>query len=143
MTQKQGHFTPQASEVLDQELKDFGDLLRERATREAFSARGEPIEVTASDVKKARDALVKEKKYADVQLDRFRALSSAMGTGLVAVGAVWYFTGFQGSWPPEDLGQVILMAYGLMFLLMAASPTLFRLVFRRFLPRLGRETRED
>jgi len=47
-------FTDEAASLLDRESKQLTEELREAAVNEALRSRGEPVEVTASDVRKAR-----------------------------------------------------------------------------------------
>jgi len=52
-------FTEEAIKLLEQETKRFGEELKEEAVNEALRSRGEPVEVTASDVRRAREMFQK------------------------------------------------------------------------------------
>jgi hypothetical protein len=54
MTPMATQFTKEADKMLRRLADDFGEDLLLAATEEAFVSRGEPVEVTASDVMKAR-----------------------------------------------------------------------------------------
>jgi hypothetical protein len=49
-------FTEEAMKLLEKEGKALADELRQAAINEALSSRGEPVEVTASDVRKAKES---------------------------------------------------------------------------------------
>jgi hypothetical protein len=47
-----GVFTPEAEQLLEEQTKEIMSELRKASIEEAFQSRGEPVEVTASDVKR-------------------------------------------------------------------------------------------
>src|SRR5437667_3894105 len=52
-------FTSEAARILEEESKLLIDELRQEAIDQALSSRGQPVEVTASDVRRARLRFVK------------------------------------------------------------------------------------
>jgi hypothetical protein len=53
-------FTDEATKLLETESKRMANDLREAAVNEALRSRGEPVEVTASDVRKAQELFRKQ-----------------------------------------------------------------------------------
>lgn len=53
-----GTFTKEAEQLIDAEIKEISTELRSAAMDEALRSRGEPVEITASDVRRARKRLV-------------------------------------------------------------------------------------
>lgn len=107
-------FTTQAEEALDEEARDFAALLRQRAARQALTARGEPVEVTASDVLQAREELVrKEREKKDERVERLRILSGTLGLLILATSVVLSLDSTSGIGGGSRILPLSLMVYGL------------------------------
>ena len=131
MSTRSGEFTSQAETLLVTETEDFGVLLRGRAAEEAFKARGEPVEVTASDVQRASDWMLGETTKTP--------RPGAMARGITRVGimlcaAALFMEVIMGKtsfadFPMNFLSEGVLM-YGIVLLLVGQWPKLIPGPFR-------------
>ena len=78
-------FTEEAGKLLDSESILLSDELRQAAINEALRSRGEPVEVTASDVRKARQLFqkreIKLRPTTDLLLKFYMLLGVAIFIG--------------------------------------------------------------
>lgn len=79
-------FTEEAAKLLEQETKKFGEELKEEAVNEALRSRGEPVEVTASDVKRAREMFQKGEA-------RLRPATALLLRTYMVLGALMFVVG--------------------------------------------------
>ena len=84
-------FTEEASRLLEKESDILANELREEAINEAIRSRGEPIEVTASDVRKARALFTKRSFPLKPTTDLILWLYFGMGITMFLVGVSYPF----------------------------------------------------
>jgi len=82
-------FTDEARRLLEEETSRMAEELEQEAFTEALTSRGEPVEVTASDVRKARSLFVKRATPIRPQLDLLLRAYAVFGV-LIFVGAILY-----------------------------------------------------
>jgi hypothetical protein len=82
-------FTDEARRLLQQEAARMAEELQQEAFTEALTSRGEPVEVTASDVRKARSLFVKSDKPIRPVTDFVLRVYATIGV-LTFVGAILY-----------------------------------------------------
>src|SRR5882762_2124819 len=83
-------FTEEARRLLGEERKRLGDELEEEAFREALRSRGEPVEVTANDVRIATKRFVKSDSRFDSGRPSF--MNTLLKTYFI-LGVVIFFGG--------------------------------------------------
>lgn len=86
---KKETFTEEATRLIKEETEALGWELRQEAISEALSSRGEPLEVTASDVKKARERFVR-RKPAMMPMTTLLLRIYVIGGALVFIGGISY-----------------------------------------------------
>ena len=69
---RSAQFTREAEKALERANSNFALILRREALHEALRARGEPVEVTASDVGRAKQRLVSEESTDTMMALRWR-----------------------------------------------------------------------
>ncbi len=84
-------FTEEAKQAITTETQSLSEELIEEATNEALAARGEPIEVTASDVRRARARIVRVQQSPKLSSNFLWQIYAVMG-GLIALGGLIYPT---------------------------------------------------
>jgi hypothetical protein len=82
-------FTDEASRLLEQETKKFGEELKQEAVNEALRSRGEPVEVTASDVRRAKEMFQKREASLRPGTALFLRIYMVLGA-LMFVGGMIY-----------------------------------------------------
>lgn len=82
-------FTEEATKLLDRESKSLAQELRDAAVNEALRSRGEPVEVTASDVRRAREMFQRREIKLRPTTDLVLRLYMIIGAGMCVVGLAY------------------------------------------------------
>jgi len=82
-------FTEEASKLLEQETKKLGEDLKREAVNEALRSRGEPVEVTASDVKRAREMFQKREQTLRPTTALILRMYTVIGALMFVVGMTY------------------------------------------------------
>lgn len=82
-------FTEEASRLLEQETKKFGEELKQEAVNEALRSRGEPVEVTASDVRRAGEMFQKREASLRPKTALILRMYTVLGALMFVVGMTY------------------------------------------------------
>jgi len=82
-------FTKEAEQLIESEIKVISEELRQAAIDEAFQIRGEPVEVTASDVRRARNRLTWQRASLKPSTDLILKIYMFIGATLSLVGFLY------------------------------------------------------
>ena len=82
-------FTEEASKLLEQETNKFGVELKQEAVNEALRSRGEPVEVTASDVRRAREMFQKRERSLRPKTALILRMYTVLGALMFVVGMTY------------------------------------------------------
>jgi hypothetical protein len=82
-------FTKEAEQLIESEIKVISEELRQAAIDEAFQIRGEPVEVTASDVRRVRNRLIWQRAPLKPGTDLILKIYMFIGATLFLVGFLY------------------------------------------------------
>ena len=132
-------FTKEAEQLIESEIKVISEELRQAAIDEAFQIRGEPVEVTASDVRRARNRLTWQRAPLKPKTDLILKIYIFIGATLFLVGLLYPYIKLVA-----ETDYVVSLSMGLAGLIMAASAFFMRYYFssmRRI--KMNKEKLED
>ena len=83
-------FTPEAERLLLEEIVRLRGQVMDASVDEALATRGEPVEVTASDVRRAVSRLTWQRGRLGRRMDRVLRLYTLMGIGISLFGVLYF-----------------------------------------------------
>jgi len=82
-------FTKEAEQLIESEIKMISEELKQASIDEAFHIRGEPVEVTASDVRRARNRLTWQRRPLIPSTDLILKIYMFIGATLFLAGLLY------------------------------------------------------
>jgi TRAP-type uncharacterized transport system fused permease subunit len=139
-------FTPEADRLLHEESQRLHNELYAESVGEALRSRGEPIEVTASDVLRAGLLFVKKRSFLRPMTDLLTRAYVVLGALMTAVGLSYpYLRNFFSQAKLEDRFWAVVVVTGIAMALLGVLARfyfeyLYRLRTRRRLEDISRTT---
>lgn len=135
--------TSAAEKALEKELSVYSSRLREEAVKGAFSSRGKPVEVTASDVKRAAESLTT--LHTDAIKSRYRStyrlLTSYLWAGIGISALALLLMAVAAFFPLElPLSSKLVGTLGVMGLFLVAFSGAMLLYFNKRLSSIRRSS---
>jgi hypothetical protein len=134
-------FTEEANKLLEQQSGKIVNELKEASIDEALQARGEPVEVTASDVKRVISNIYLKKKSIKYSTELILQLYMIIGVIIFVVALVYqplkeFYAKLSGS-------DIVILIFALLGLILAVSSYFVREILKRRRLKYPKDTNEE